>query len=152
MPVTLENQLRQMQSFNLPHEHCCGESGCRCTEFAVHVVEQHPRTGQRAPKQVVRRIPESLTLLALERREGLPTSVLHAPEIRAAIARRTVRVLAQHPDPVRPPSPAAAPAAPAPSLAAPAPAAAAAVATTPTTPATPAPAAATPAPVSKKEG
>ena len=59
------------------------------------VVDENPRTGERAPRRVTRRAPGSLTLLARERRQGLPDSVLQVAEVRAAIDRGAVRVLEQ---------------------------------------------------------
>ena len=54
-------------------------------------------------------MPGSLTLLARERKAGLPSVLLEVPEIRAAIASGHVRVVEQVPDPA--PTPAAMPAA-----------------------------------------
>jgi hypothetical protein len=92
MAVVIENRLRRMQVFNLPHESYC-HGPCACSELALVVLAENPRTGERAPKQVLRRIPGSLTLLSLERKSGLPNAVLDAPEVAAAIRRGAVRVL-----------------------------------------------------------
>ncbi|HYM96989.1 MAG TPA: hypothetical protein VET26_06805 [Candidatus Sulfotelmatobacter sp.] len=110
MPVTLESRVRQMQVFNLPHDTYCSDGDCACSDTAVVVVEENPRTGERAPRRVARKTPDSLTLLARERREGLPTLLLDVPEVRAAIARGRVRVVEQTPDaPPDKPTPAAPP-------------------------------------------
>ena len=109
MPVTLENRLRQIQVFNLDHDAFCRPGACACSSTAVLVVDENPRTGDRAQRRVEKKTPSSLTLLALERRSGLPTRVLDVPEVRAAIARGRVRVGDQTPDPA--PAPTSAPAA-----------------------------------------
>jgi hypothetical protein len=97
MPVTLENRLRQMQVFNLDHETYCAGTECACSQVTAVVVDENPRTGERAPRRVTRRAPGSLTLLARERRQGLSESVLQVPEVRAAIERGSVRVIEQTP-------------------------------------------------------
>lgn len=118
MPVTLESRVRQMQVFNLPHDAYCADGDCACTDTAVLVIDENPRTGERAPRRVTRKTPDSLTLLARERRVDLPTAVLEVPEVRAAIARGLVRVVEQKPDaPPAKPVPAAAPASATPALA-----------------------------------
>jgi hypothetical protein len=124
MPVTLESRVRQMQVFNLPHGAYCKDD-CACGDRTITVVEENPRTGAKAPRLVTRKTPDSLTLLARERRAGLPSAILDVPEVKAAIARGRVRVVEQTPD-AKPatttkpasatpaPAPAPAPAAPAP--------------------------------------
>lgn len=112
MPVTLESRVRQMQVFNLPHETYCAGGACACSETTVVVLDANPRTGERAPRRVACRTPDSLTLLARERRAGLPAAVLAVPEVKAAIARGLVRVVEQKPD-APPANPAPAPVAPA---------------------------------------
>lgn len=97
MPVTLQNRLRQMQVFNLDHAAYCGPTGCACIDTTVTVSVEDPRTGERRPRQLDKKIPQSLTLLALERRTELPDTVLDVSEVRAAIDAGTVRVLAQPP-------------------------------------------------------
>lgn len=98
MAVTLESRLRQMQVFNLNHEAYCAGASCACSQVTTVVVDENPRTGERAPRRITRRAPGSLTLLARERRDGLPNSVLTVPEVRAAIAKGHLRVVAQSPD------------------------------------------------------
>ncbi len=95
MPVILESRLRQIQVFNLDHEAYCTGAKCACSEVTAIVLDENPRTGERAPRRVTRRAPASLTLLARERRAGLPESVLRVPEVSAAIARGFVRVVEQ---------------------------------------------------------
>ena len=92
MPVTLENRLRQMQVFNLVHD-------AYCREVEAVVVEENPRTGDRAPRRVTRRAPAALTLLAREVRPSLPDAVLDVPDVRAAVARGQLRVVRQGPGP-----------------------------------------------------
>ena len=114
MPVTLESRVRQMQVFNLPHDTYCLDGSCSCSDTTVVVVEENPRTEQFAPRRVGSKTPDSLTLLALERRTGLPDGILEVPEVQAAIARGRVRVIEQTPTPApsklaaAPPPPAAA--------------------------------------------
>jgi hypothetical protein len=98
MPVTLESRLRQIQVFNLPHEVFCKSGECACTDVPIVSVALNPRTGERASRQSTRRVCASLTLLAGERRSGLPAAVLDVPEIRAAISRHAVRVVEQSAD------------------------------------------------------
>ncbi len=105
MTVTLESRVRQMQVFNLPHEAFCRDGQCACSAMAVVVIEENPRTGERAPRNFQKKAPASLTLLALERRCGLPNVLLDVPDVRASIARGRVRVVEQSPD--TPPAPAA---------------------------------------------
>ena len=99
MPVTLENRLRQMQVFNLVHDAYCREGACACREVEAVVVEENPRTGDRAPRRVTRRAPAALTLLAREVRPGLPDAVLDVSDVRAALARGQLRVVRQEPEP-----------------------------------------------------
>lgn len=87
MPVIIESRLRQMQIFSLDHEAYCGQGDCACSDIETVVVEDNPRTGERAPRRVRKKAPDSLTLLARERREGLRDSVLAVPAIQSAIAR-----------------------------------------------------------------
>jgi hypothetical protein len=97
MPVTLENRIRRMQVFNLDHAAFCAGGECACSDITAVVVEHNPRTGERAPRHVTKKAPASLTLLALERREGLRESILAVPEVRAAIEHGHVRVVEQAP-------------------------------------------------------
>lgn len=99
MPITLESRLRQMQVFNLDHNAYCGTGTCACSEITTTVLEENPRTGDRAPKRMTKKAPAVLTLLARERQEGLSDAVLQVPEVRAAIERGHVRVVAQTPAP-----------------------------------------------------
>ena len=112
MPITLESRVRRMQVFNLPHEAFC-KGACACSETTVVVVAEHPRTGDRAPKHVAKRVPPSMTWLARERRAGLPSVLLEVPDVKAAIARGYLRVVEQTPDAADVPA-ALAPIAPAP--------------------------------------
>lgn len=105
MPVTLEGRVRRMQVFNLVHDAFCAGGECACSEITTVVVEQNPRTGERAPRHLVKKAPAALTLLALERRDGLRESIIAVPEVRAAIERGLVRIVAQTPAaPPRPPA------------------------------------------------
>jgi len=120
MPVTLESRARRMQVFHLPHDMFCRDR-CACAEVAVVVVAENARTGARAPKHLKRRVPGSITFLALERKPGLPSTLLEVAEVKAAIGRGYLRIIEQTPD--KPAAPAAAenapPHAPAPAANAP---------------------------------
>lgn len=109
MPVMLENRLRQMQVFNLPHDAYCRGGACECSQIVAVTTEQNARTGERTLRRTPKKVPPSLTLLARETRAGLRTTVLTVPDVRAAIARGALRVVAQHPDQPSPPAPAPAP-------------------------------------------
>ena len=98
MPVTLQNRSWQMQVFNLVHDAYCRGRACSCSDITTIVVEENPRTGERAPRRVPKRIPAALTLLAREVRAGFPNSVLQVPDVRAALARGFLRVVAQTAD------------------------------------------------------
>jgi hypothetical protein len=84
-----------MQVFNLEHDAYCAGGECACSVITAQVLEENPRTGDRAPRLVTKRAPASLTLLARERREGLRDSITAVPEVQAAIARGLVRVVEQ---------------------------------------------------------
>ena len=105
MPVTLHNRSWQMQVFNLVHDAYCRGRACACSDITTVVVEENPRTGERAPRRVPKRLPTVLTLLAREVRTGLPNSVLQVPDIQAAITRGILRVVAQTPEPPPPAAP-----------------------------------------------
>jgi hypothetical protein len=111
MPVTLESRTRRMQVFHLPHEVCCRDR-CSCAEVVVFVVAEHPRTGERARKRVVKRAPGSITFLARERKPDLPAALLDLAQVKAAISRGYLRIVAQAPDVSAPPEAAAAAATP----------------------------------------
>ena len=98
MPVTIESRVRQMQVFNLPHDAYCEDGKCACSDMTVVVVEENRRTGDRASKHIAKKAPASMTLLALERKAGLPSVVLDVPDVKAAIARGHVRIVEQSPD------------------------------------------------------
>jgi len=105
MPVTIENRLKQMQVFNLPHDSYCVGADCACSDIVTSVVEENPRTGERAPKQVSRRAPSTLTLLAKEKRDGLRDTIISVPELKSALERGLVRLVEQTPiAPVRRPA------------------------------------------------
>jgi hypothetical protein len=105
MPVTIESRVRQMQVFNLPHDTYCADGDCACSDTTLVVLDENPRTGERAPRRVTRKTPDSLTLLARERLVDLPMAILDVPEVKAAIARGLVRIVEQKPD-TPPPKPA----------------------------------------------
>lgn len=97
MPVTLESRIRRMQVFNLEHDAYCAAGECACSDITAVVVEHNPRTGERAPRHVTKKAPAALTLLALEKRDGMRESIVSVPEVRAAIERGLVRVVEQTP-------------------------------------------------------
>lgn len=95
--MTLESRLRQIQVFNLDHDAYCRQGDCACSEISTVVVEENPRTGERAPRRVAKKAPAALTLLARERRDGLPDAVLEVAAVQSAIACGQVRVVEQTP-------------------------------------------------------
>lgn len=97
MPVTLESRLRQIQVFNLDHDAYCGHGECACSDITTVVLEENPRTGERAPRRITKKAPGAMTLLARERQAGLPEAVLQVPDVRAAIERGHVRIVEQTP-------------------------------------------------------
>lgn len=118
MAVTLENRLHQMQVFNLVHDAYCRGRVCACSKVTVVVTDENPRTGERALRRVPKKVPGALTLLAREVRSGLPASVLAVPDVRAAIVRGALKVVAQKAEPL--PAPVSTPALPPSSAVAPA--------------------------------
>jgi hypothetical protein len=86
-----------MQVFHLPHDVLCRDQ-CACAEVTVVVVAENPRTGERAPKHLNKKVPGSLTFLALERKPGLPSAVLELAQVKAAIGRGYLRVIEQTPE------------------------------------------------------
>ena len=98
MPVTIESRLRQIQVFNLDHDTFCRPGACGCSDLSVLVLDENPRTGERAQRRVEKKVPDSLTLLARERRAGLPNRLLDVAEVRAAVALGHVRIIEQTPD------------------------------------------------------
>jgi hypothetical protein len=86
-----------MQVFHLPHDVFCRDQ-CACAEVAVVVVAENPRTGERAPKRVTKKVPGTITLLALERKPDLPSALLELAQVKAAIGRGYLRVIEQSPD------------------------------------------------------
>ena len=97
MPVTLESRTRRMQVFHLLHEVFC-RGRCACSEVTVVVTAENPRTGERAPRQLQKKVPGSITVLARERKPGLPSAVLELAEVKAAIARGYLRIVEHAPD------------------------------------------------------
>jgi hypothetical protein len=88
-----------MQVFNLEHDAYCAAGECACSDITAVVVEHNSRTGERAPRHVTKKAPAALTLLALERRDGMRESIVSVPEVRAAIDRGLVRVVEHTPPP-----------------------------------------------------
>jgi hypothetical protein len=86
-----------MQVFHLPHPVFCRDT-CACVEMTVVIIAHHPRTGERASKRVAKRVPGSITILARERKAGLPNAILDIPEVKAALGRGYLRVVEQSPD------------------------------------------------------
>jgi hypothetical protein len=98
MPVTLQSRARRIQVFYLPHEVYC-RARCVCAEMTMAIVAQNPRTGERARKHIHKRVPGSITFLARERKDNLPSALLEVPDVKTAIDRGYLRIVAQTPDP-----------------------------------------------------
>jgi hypothetical protein len=113
MPVTLQSRARRMQVFHLRHDVVCRDH-CACEEVTAVTVAENPRTGERARKQLSKKVPGSITFLALEQKPGLPSTLLELAQVKTAIDRGYLRIVEHTPDsaprvpsgPV-PPSPAA---------------------------------------------
>jgi hypothetical protein len=86
-----------MQVFHLSHDIFC-RGRCACSEVTVVVTAENPRTGERAPRQLQKKVPGSMTVLARERKSDLPSAVLELAEVKAAIARGYLRIVEQAPD------------------------------------------------------
>ena len=91
MAVTLESRVRRMQVFNLDHETYCQGPECCCSEMDLLVSDHNAVTGEKGVRPIRKRVPGSLTLLALDRLTGLPDVVVNVPEVREAIARGFVQ-------------------------------------------------------------
>jgi hypothetical protein len=107
MPLTLQNRARRMQVFHLPHDVWCRDR-CACEEVTAVAVAENRRTGERARQQLTKKVPGSMTFLALERKQGLPAALLGIAEIKAAIDRGYLRVVEHTPDAVVAPAPSSA--------------------------------------------
>jgi len=94
MAIALKNTQRRMQVFNLRHDLYCEAAGtCGCRSQTVTTVEENPMTGERRPRSRERKVPASLTLLALEKYEGVHEAVLKIPEVKRSVDRGDLRVL-----------------------------------------------------------
>lgn len=83
---------------HLPHDIVCAASGeCGCTRQSVGVPVVDPATRKSRVEQRIQRFPRTITLLAKgskgDAMTGLHTSVLLAPDVAAAIARREIAVV-----------------------------------------------------------
>lgn len=84
--------------FHLPHEVVCAAVGaCSCLRTKAGVSRVDPETRKRVSDPVNRRVPGTLSLMARgtagSTLTGLHPAVLEAPEVKAALARRDVRVV-----------------------------------------------------------
>lgn len=84
--VALKSTVKRMQSFNLPHDPCCG-SKCVCVSTIFTAHDHNPKTGRIGMRRVPRKICPSLSVGAMETVKDLPDSVLDAPEIKAAMGK-----------------------------------------------------------------
>ncbi len=104
MPLTLQSRARRMQVFHLPHDVWCRDR-CACEDVTTVAVAENRRTGERARQQLTKRVPGSMTFLALERKQGQPAALLSVAEIKAAIDRGYLRVVEHTPDAAVAPAP-----------------------------------------------
>jgi len=89
--VTLINKTRKMKVFNLDHPFFRSKKwGAK--RMTVVVIEEH-KDGGSFPREVRRNITGSFTLLAGEKREGLPAQIQAVPEIRKAIRKGLITVV-----------------------------------------------------------
>lgn len=93
--VTLINKSGKIKVYNLDHDSFRQKQwGAR--RMTLTVIEQH-RDGGRYPRQLRRNLAGSLTLLAGERREGLPPQIQAVPEIRKAIRKGVLECVKEKP-------------------------------------------------------
>lgn len=94
--LTIKNNAKRMQVFNLPHDVACSESACGCTRQLVGVTDLDPKTGDKTVRALKRRLADSITLTAAgsegDTLEGLPNGVAFVPEIKAAAARKEITI------------------------------------------------------------
>ena len=92
--LTLWNRTKSIQPYNLDHEHYCVALGrCVCVPMARKVFARDPVTGIAGLRDEELLVPRVLTLLAGEKRSGLPHATRQATEIAAAINLGHLRVL-----------------------------------------------------------
>ncbi len=91
--VVLIELMGQVQSFNLPHEQYCAESGaCSCTTKEIGVAERDPQTGVMRRRGVPLRTPKSITLAPKGESKPLNAAVLKCDEVAAALKSQPRRI------------------------------------------------------------
>lgn len=89
--VRLEDLSGRLQVFNLPHEvYCEGSGTCRCSERTF--TEQVHAQGRVGIRKIVKRLPDSFTLLPRAKSEPLHESVKKCPDVYSAMRSRPTRV------------------------------------------------------------
>ena len=90
--VVLRDVSRRLQTFNLPHEVYCKQSGtCLCTERTL-VEAVVRKDGHRGVRQFTKRISSSFTLLPGAKSEPMHPSVKECPEVKSALRARPNRL------------------------------------------------------------
>ena len=89
MTVLLINLQRRKQTFTLDTQYFQKDA----VRMTVVVTEERGSDGARFPRRVRRSLPTSLTLLAGERRGGLPDQILGVPSIKKAVAAKKLRAV-----------------------------------------------------------
>lgn len=103
--IKLQNRTKQIKVFNLPHAFRCVGNKCFCSPTSLRLTEALP-DGSTGIRVVDRLLCSSLTILAGETSEALPDEVRAAPEVKAALDRKVVRLIQlQEAKPAPPPAP-----------------------------------------------
>lgn len=116
-PIALRNVASPIGpiDLHLPHDVVCAASGeCACQRVNTAITKIDPASRKTYAEGRTQRFPRTITLLAKGSRgdmvTGLHASVLDAPEVKAAIARKAVQVVSVPAEPApaapsAPPSP-----------------------------------------------
>lgn len=95
--VILKNVTKRLVTYNLAGDHM-RETKTHGYKQIKTVTVDHLANGDLLPRIVKKSVPESLTLPAETASGSLPNEVLQCPEVKGAIARRELRIMAQSDD------------------------------------------------------
>ena len=85
MATTLINKQKRKRTFILDHPSFASQG--RAMNMTM---TQTTRDGRKLPKRVKKWVPGSMTLLAGEKRHGLPDQIIKVPQIAKALAEKTL--------------------------------------------------------------
>jgi len=85
MATTLINKKKRKRTFILDHPFFDDQG-----RTMNMVVSHQTRDGRLMPKRIRKRVPGSMTLLAGEKRHGLPDQIIKVPQIAKAIREKTL--------------------------------------------------------------